>query len=249
MKFNPLLGASLKIKTFLLFSVILLFISCGKQTKIMIQDIDFPAEDGVMLKGTLYLSMDTRQTLPAVALGHQYMSDRKSWDSFAVKLCEKGFVVLAFDFRGWGESQGARNIGEIDRDMLGAVKYLSNFSRVDRNKIGAAGASMGGMAAVLAAAQTQVVKAVAAVSSPPSWQGLEPAKAVAALQPRPLLVITADLDAGLDVASAKEIFDNAGEPKQWIILNTDKHGTEIFDTSEKHKLEEALLAFFTSNLK
>lgn len=81
-------------------------------------------------------------------------------------LLARGFAVLLFDLRGHGESDSARMTYGIreQRDVLGAVDWL-----LDRNfqpgAIGLFGASMGGTAAVSAAAQETAVGAIVADSA------------------------------------------------------------------------------------
>jgi pimeloyl-ACP methyl ester carboxylesterase len=69
--------------------------------------VNFDTADGVKLEGTYYPSTK-KQKAPTVILLHDFDATGKirtdGWDSLATKLQEKGFAVLAFDFRGFGQS-------------------------------------------------------------------------------------------------------------------------------------------------
>jgi pimeloyl-ACP methyl ester carboxylesterase len=71
-----------------------------------VRDEDLTASDGVRLKVSYFSSA---QSGPGILLLHECGgSDRKSWSSLACLLAARGFHVLTLDFRGFGESGGAR---------------------------------------------------------------------------------------------------------------------------------------------
>src|SRR5689334_2805964 len=65
------------------------------------RDASFRTEDGWTLKATLYGSGTT-----AVVLSHMNMSNRGTWKPLAERLAAQGYLVLTYDFRGQGESDG-----------------------------------------------------------------------------------------------------------------------------------------------
>ncbi len=84
----------------------LFFSSCKENTAITLsQDVNIVTEDKVTLKGTYY-SADIPG--PGIILVHQCVDgvDRGSWSNLANMLVKRGFHVLTFDFRGYGESEG-----------------------------------------------------------------------------------------------------------------------------------------------
>ena len=233
----------------ILIPLLCLFLSCsGGNSDLIVQKVDFQSSDGVHLKGVIYIP-SSDSDLPGVILAHMYQHSKSSWDSFAQKLTKQGFITLAFDFRGWGDSGGEVDIANNYRDVIAAANFLANLSLVDRERIGAAGASMGGMAVVCAAAKSSMIRAAVSVAAPPSWKGSEPAREAAMISPRPLLVIAGSHDPRLHLASAKEIYLSAKEPRQWLEINTNRHGTNIFGTEKGSELERAIIDFFTENLK
>lgn len=69
--------------------------------------VNFPTADGVTLRGKLYRSLRDKEASPAVLLLHNLgpteHSNKPAWVKLAKEL-QKNFTVLAFDFRGHGES-------------------------------------------------------------------------------------------------------------------------------------------------
>ena len=75
-----------------------------------------------------------------------------------------GWIVLAFTYRGCGESEGNFSLQGWLNDTINAVKELSNNPKV--NSIWLAGFGTGGALAITAASQCEEVKGVASISSP-----------------------------------------------------------------------------------
>ena len=238
-------------KIFVLFILLIgmMLFACKKENNIVIQNVEFKAEDGILLKGTLYMDPGAMEKLPGVVLAHQYMNSRSSWAIFGKKLANDGHVVLTFDFRGFGESSGEEDIPGNDKDVIAAVNFLMNFGKVDRDRIAVAGASMGGMAAVNAAAQTQSIKAVITVSSPPSWKESEPVKMAGQIAPRPILVVCGSNDGHLALRAGRMLYLSAKAPREWLEIKTNRHGTDIFATPQGAELENAIALFLSQHLK
>ncbi|MGH3493136.1 MAG: alpha/beta hydrolase [Sciscionella sp.] len=89
-------------------------------------------------------------------------------ERFARTLTPRGYAVLAFDYRGFGESEGERGRlvpQEWVEDVLSAVDRLGAEDSVDSSRLGLLGWALGGGVVVSAAAQTDRVAAVAAVNA------------------------------------------------------------------------------------
>lgn len=84
--------------------------------------------------------------------------------SIAEELAKRGITVLRFDYRGSGDSEGEfADItleGKIS-DTLCALNYLSSDQRIDSERIGILGRSLGGAVAVLAARRCGTIKSLA----------------------------------------------------------------------------------------
>ena len=214
----------------------------------MIQSVEFKSEDGIILAGNLYLPTSENK-IPGVILAHMYQNNKQSWDSFARKLAEQGYAALAFDLRGWGDSGGTGAVSEMYLDVMAAANFLANFSRIDRDKITAVGASMGGMAAVIAASHTELIKGVVTICAPYSWQNTEPINYVQHISPRPLLVIAAANDAHLELRAAKMLYLKASKPKEWQVINTNRYGTDIFATEYGDQLSNLIFDFLKKHFQ
>ncbi|CAG2127138.1 hypothetical protein LMG31506_00348 [Cupriavidus yeoncheonensis] len=114
--------------------------------------------DGLRLSGALHLPSDLANggQRPAIAVLHGFGSNK---DDGMVRLATRlfsslGYVVLRFDMRGCGDSEG--ELGKVlceDQvsDTLNAVSYLQSLPEVDPGKIAVMGHSFGAAVAVYAA--------------------------------------------------------------------------------------------------
>lgn len=122
----------------------------------------------VMLDGDLYLP-DGAAKLPAIIVcsGYQGLKDIHPV-RFARALVPRGYVCLAFDYRGFGMSEGERGrIAPNDQvaDTRAAASLLECIPDVDSDRIGVLGWALGGGVAIGAAADDQRFKAVAAINA------------------------------------------------------------------------------------
>ena len=97
---------------------------------------------------------DASNPLPAVVNMHGYQNDKDVQGPFSIELARRGFVVLAPDALGHGDSQGGLNLMGWFADptyVMGnetALAWLIEQPFVDAANIGVMGHSMGGMNAV-----------------------------------------------------------------------------------------------------
>ena len=81
-------------------------------------------------------------------------------------LTEAGYVVLAFDYKGWGRSEGPRaRLAPFGRvaDALAALTFLQTRPGVEPARLGLYGTSYGGATVVWAAALDERVRCVVSV--------------------------------------------------------------------------------------
>ncbi|HLY24345.1 MAG TPA: alpha/beta hydrolase [bacterium] len=126
--------------------------------------VTFPSADGVRLAGWYG---ELSRTAATIILCHGAPGDKRDMAGLAGALMDAGFDVLAFDFRGWGESGRTRvTLGHREvQDVLGAVEFVRTRRAGRRHPIGIVGLSMGAAAAIIAAAQTPAIDVVVADSS------------------------------------------------------------------------------------
>jgi pimeloyl-ACP methyl ester carboxylesterase len=140
--------------------------------------IRFYTRDGVKLAGTLTLPPGASSTdrSPAILLC-QGLSGRKDLvlPHIAGRFAEAGLASLAFDYRGYGESEGIR--GWVDppgrvEDALYACAYLCQRPEIDPTRVAVYGLSLGGPIAICVAERETRIRAVVAVSSPGNGERL-----------------------------------------------------------------------------
>jgi dipeptidyl aminopeptidase/acylaminoacyl peptidase len=117
--------------------------------------------DGHRLLGTLYLARGCAPK-PTALLLHGCPGLQQNGD-LAVALRDRGWNSLVFHYRGCWGSGGAYDLRTIPRDVTAAVDHLQNggYPGVDPSRLAVAGHSLGGWAAVLAAAADPRLRAVA----------------------------------------------------------------------------------------
>jgi alpha-beta hydrolase superfamily lysophospholipase len=125
------------------------------------QDVAFPTDGGAVLRGWLVPAGDGRA---AVVLAGGGWSDRRSLIALAPLLHRAGYATLAFDYRERGASDGT-GLGASygwreSADVSAAVRFLKDERHYER--VAVIGYSMGGTAAILAAAADPRIDAVVA---------------------------------------------------------------------------------------
>src|SRR5205807_6301621 len=103
----------------------------------------------------------------AVVVCHGYRASRQDVASLLPFLHRAGFAAVTFDFRGMGTSEGNLcSFGRAEKeDVRTAVRYLRAHAGIGSGKVGALGLSMGGAAAIMAAAEEPDIGAVVADSA------------------------------------------------------------------------------------
>ena len=126
--------------------------------------------EGVRLSGLLRTTDDPDGRMPAIVQGPGWLGlkDAKLYVPYHEALTASGFMVLIFDYRGFGDSGGDRGIllpqHQLE-DLINAVTYLRTRDDVDADNIGVfgSGGTGGGNAVLLAAADRRVRVSVSQV--------------------------------------------------------------------------------------
>jgi pimeloyl-ACP methyl ester carboxylesterase len=212
-------------------------VSASGQSPPSPRDVSLTAADGTPLQATYYAAAKPG---PAVLLLHMCNTTRKSWMPLAPQLAAAGIHTLTMDYRGFGESGGARHdamppqdaqkiVGDKwPGDIDAAYALLLAQPGIDRTRIGVGGGSCGVTQAVHFAQRHPEVRSLVLLAGP-----LDPAGLTFLEQTIWLPIFAA--------AAADDQYDgNASELMQWILAisgnprNTfsgfkdGKHGTEIF---------------------
>jgi dipeptidyl aminopeptidase/acylaminoacyl peptidase len=196
-------------------------ISVGFVSSAEAQTRRWPLPDGVAMRSVVIWSEGTRMAgdlyfpegvqegdkLPAIVTCNGWGGTKAgSSGRIAARLAAAGYVTLAFDYRGWGESDGklvvrgempepdengevtvrAQVIREVvdpldeGLDILNAIDFIEGEPMVDRKRIGIWGTSFGGGLVVWTATRDERVKCV--VAQVASMGGLPPLYRQAARQ-------------------------------------------------------------------
>jgi alpha-beta hydrolase superfamily lysophospholipase len=134
----------------------------------MRQSVSFYSE-GVRLDGDLFLPdyLRSGEKRAGIVLCHGYTGVKDLYlpDNAAV-LNQAGYVVLTFDYKGWGKSEGARSrLAPFSRvaDVQAAITFLGLQPQCDKQRIGIYGTSYGCATVVFVAAIDERVKCTVGV--------------------------------------------------------------------------------------
>jgi fermentation-respiration switch protein FrsA (DUF1100 family) len=159
----------------------------------------------------------------------------------------RGFNLFAFDYRGYGASEGTPSLDGVQIDIDAALETLLARDDIDKNRIVIYGQSLGGALAAYYVAHTQRrdrVRALILESAfsdyvdiarekftdhwftwPFQWipdvsvdDRYSPLPGMASISPMPLLVLHGDRDRTVPMHHGQRLYDAAREPKQlWIV--------------------------------
>jgi pimeloyl-ACP methyl ester carboxylesterase len=152
-------------------------------------DLHLRAADGTRIVGHRFGRGKT-----AVVLVHQYGADLCQWAPYARRLAGLGYTAIAFDLRGFGRAQpGPPPVGlQYDADVAAAV---AEARREGATRVFVVGASIGGNAAIVAAARIRPrVAGVVSLSGPATFR-LDAVSAAKRLRV-PALYLAAEVDEG-----------------------------------------------------
>ncbi len=135
-------------------------------------DLDLPFEPTVIPSGGLelpawFIAAPGGGRGPGIALVHGWELAHHRTLPIAQFLHAAGFHVLVFDVRGHGANPPEEfpiTGGEFGADAAAATRTLADRPEVDR--VGVIGHSMGGIGAILAAAEEPAIEAVVSISAP-----------------------------------------------------------------------------------
>ncbi len=140
-----------------------------------VSEVEFDAE-GVALRGWLFRPSSQDSDAPVVVMAHGYNCLKELYlDRYAARIAGTGCVVLAYDHRNFGDSDGEPR-QELDpwvqvRDYRHAITYAQTLDGVDGGRVGVWGSSYaGGHVLVVGAIDRRVGCVVAQVPTISGWQ-------------------------------------------------------------------------------
>ena len=216
-----------------------------------VNTVTLKAQDGIKLIGTYYAAT---QPGPALLLLHQCNRNRTSWTKFAEAAAARGYHVLTLDYRGYGDSEGEQfedfaRQAPIQRekwpgDVDAAFTFLTSVTGVDKNRVGAAGASCGVNQAAQLARRHPEVRSLVLLSG-----GIEPDAREYIRNTSAMPVLTAaSLDDGNIVQTMQWITGWSRNPaSRFVEYKAAGHGTDMF--AVEAGLQPAMLDWFDAHVK
>jgi len=140
-----------------------------------VTDAEFDA-DGTTLRGWLYRPRGRAAAAPAVVMAHGYNCIKELYlDQYAAAIADAGHVVLAYDHRNFGDSDGEPR-QELDpwvqvRDYRNAITFVQTLDGVDPERVGIWGTSYAGGHVLVVGAIDRRVRCV--VAQVPTISGYE----------------------------------------------------------------------------
>jgi len=188
------------------------------------------ADDGVKISAIYLPHPQAKYTL---LYSHGNGEDLGDIRSVLESLQQMGFAVFAYDYRGYGTSQGTPSEQNSYRDVDSAYHYLTQKLGIPPNQIIAYGRSVGGAMAVDLAARQPVAglilespftKAFLALTRVPivpfdKFANIDKIKQVRC----PVLVMHSRTDEVIPFAHGQQMFAAAGQPKRSLWINQGGH--------------------------
>ena len=196
------------------------------------QAVSFQTADGLTIHGHLFGSGEK-----IVILCHMRPSDQTSWYGFAEELAKAGYSALTFDFRGYGESEGKKELSKIDLDVEAAIAAMRERGF---GSIYLVGASMGGTASLIVAAREDVA-GVVTISAPARFEDLNAEEVVGQVAERKLLIASEGDSSAM--TSLERLFEQAPEPKEKKVFEGSEHGTNLLEGEHGEELKAAIMVF------
>jgi alpha-beta hydrolase superfamily lysophospholipase len=197
------------------------------------QEVHFSTQDHVQLAGLLFGHGKT-----AVICSHESNTTKAIWAPTGLpqRLTQLGYMVLAYDFRGYGESAKGGTLN-YDADTKAAMDFARQQGATS---IILLGASMGGSISLKVAA-TESVAAVMSLSAPEHFIIMPLSDSDLQAIKAPKLFVNSEDDTYSD--DTKNMYALASEPKQIQLYSGGAHGVAIFSGPHSASLTQLILSF------
>ena len=191
------------------------------------------SNDGLALKGEIFFPAESDGALlPAVLLMHQNNGRRRDWNPLIPALLDAGYVALAVDLRGFGETGGPRAFAIAPEDTQDWLTYLQGAEGVDPARTATIGASIGSNLALIGCSVNEACVTAIALSPGLNYFNVlpEPELVEGGLSEKSALLITAQND-NQSVIGVRQMVANATGEIGLRIYTGGTHGTTMFLTN------------------
>ncbi len=213
------------------------------------EDVYFPSLDGTRLHG--WFVPASGKPKATIVHFHGNAQNLSAHYPLVAWLPRHGYNVFTFDYRGYGKSEGDPGREGIHQDARAALDYIASRKDTGSPDLIILGQSLGGAVAIVAAAEKKRnIKAIVIESTFSSYRniagekaraipgsgpvlgsapsllatsGYDPIDYVAELSPIPLLFIHGTDDRVIPIWHSQQLYDKAGEPRQFWVLNGGNH--------------------------
>lgn len=198
--------------------------------------ISFAMEDGTTIYADVYGKGER-----GVVLAHGGRFTKESWEPQAQLLAQAGYRVLAFDFRGYGQSPRPPKDAPPSLDVLAAVRYLR---KMGAKTVSVIGGSFGGGAAAdaaIAAAPGEIERLILLGTG--GGEG-----ATEKLKGRLLFIVARDDTSGdgLRLPGILAKYEKAPQPKKLVLIESSAHAQFLFMTKHGEQVMNEIVRFLTA---
>lgn len=207
---------------------------------VKLESFTVQTDDGETIAATLkHPDINDGDKVPAVIFIHQGGSSKDEWinTSLFETVVATGFVALAYDVRGHGQSSGQGGAHLFDdpdlapRDLKAALIYLRTLPYVDPERIAIVGSSIGANLACVALGQDiyGVSRAVAISGKTSAVYNLAGGRDQLTTLSGLYAIASENEQGGKRAQWARDLYQEApNQNKLEITANSNRHGTSIF---------------------
>ena len=228
-----------------------------------LEEIFFPSGDGVKLHG--WILRPPGPPRGTVLFFHGNAENMGTHVNAVLWLVKAGYLVFAFDYRGYGISDGTPDIPGVNRDGVAALDLAFRIREGEEGGVVVFGQSLGGAIAAYAVANSPrrgEVKALIVDSAfagyrrivrdkliagivtlplawPASWtieDAYSPERWIGSVAPVPVVVIHGTKDPVVPFSHGERLYRLAGQPKGFWKVEGGGHATALLLPDVRHQL-------------
>jgi alpha-beta hydrolase superfamily lysophospholipase len=232
-----------------------------------LEEVFFPSGDGVRLHG--WILRPPGPPKGTVLSFHGNAENMSTHVNAVLWLVKEGYLVFAFDYRGYGTSEGTPGIPGVNRDGVAALDLAFHIRGGEGGGVVVFGQSLGGAIATYAVASSPrrgEIKALVIDSAfagyrrivrdrliagivtlplawPASWtveDGYSPERWIGSVAPVPVVVIHGTKDPVVPFSHGERLYRLAGQPKGFWKVEGGGHATALRLSDVRIRLLEFL---------